>query len=120
MEAKTKVDILELLKKDVITTSEAIDMLEKLEQEKSPIADGGHMCRIIRCETFEQMVDRYANETLECFDVDAIVKIMQDKKWKYFGSENVVTKDDVVKCIKENIKGAILSMLRNHEKIMNF
>ena len=100
---KEKKEILSLLEKNVITVDEAISMLDKLAESSEDVK------KISYQEAIESIVTNVINN----IDVDAIVKIMQDMKWEYYFSGHIVTKEEVIECMKDNVRYALNHLVKN-------
>ena len=105
---KEKKEILSLLEKNIITVDEAIDMLNKLTEPSEDIK------KVLL--SYEEAIESIVDNVINDMDVDAVVKIMQDMKWEYYFSGHVVTKEEVIECMKDNVRYALNYLVKNKIK----
>lgn len=106
----TKEEILTLLKKDVISVKEAIEMLNKLEEpvetEPSEL-------------TYEEKVEKLVKETVKDIDFEHVFKIMQEMDWKYTGTDfkpHSLTREEVLEKMEFCVRDAINHMVKSWEE----
>lgn len=107
----TKEEILTLLKKDVISVKEAIEMLNKLEEADVPTE--------LYEPTYEEKVEKMVKETVNNIDFEHVFKIMQDMKWQYSGSnfnKHLVTREEVRETMENCVRDAIFYMVKSWEE----
>lgn len=112
MEDKQK--ILDLLKRDVITMDEALEMLDKLNVPSNAAVTPVDDTQTAKKVTLHDRIKEITDEVLSDFDINAVLKIMQDMNWEYLCSGHVVTKDEVISCIKDNINTALKTLIKNY------
>ena len=106
----TKEEILTLLKKDVISVKEAIEMLNKLDEpvETEPSEP-----------TYEEKVEKLVKETVKNIDFEHVFKIMQEMDWKYPGIDfkpHPLTREEVLETMEFCVRDAIHRMVKNWEE----
>ena len=106
----TKEEILTLLKKDIISVKEAVEMLNKLDEtvetEPSEL-------------TYEEKVEKIVKETIDNIDFEHVFKIMQEMKWQYYGpnfNKHIVTREEVRETMEACVRDAIFYMVKNWEE----
>ena len=96
--------ILLLLEKGKITVTEAIDMLDKLTDPD---------VKSYEEKSYEETIESIANDVVDDMDVDSILEIMQNMNWEYYFSGHVVTRDEVIGCMKDNVRYALNLLVKN-------
>lgn len=103
MEDKKK-EILELLKKDIITIDESIEMLNKLHDTS---------VEELNEKSYQEVIESIVEKTVNDIEIDPIVQIMQNKGWTYYLKEEVVTKEEVIECMKNNVRCTLNHLVKN-------
>ena len=115
----TKKEILDLLKNDVISVDEAVEMLGKLEQQPSVVEEKSMETEAKNPElSYREKVEKIVQDTVNDMDFDYVFKVMQDKNWTYIGNsfhEHPVTKVEVRNCMEQCVREAVRNMVLNCE-----
>lgn len=110
----TKEEILTLLKKNVISIDEAVEMLNKLEQ---PSSSEGPACDPQL--SYEEKVEQIVKETVDNIDFEHVFKIMQEMGWEYTDTNFIahpVTQKEVRETMEHCVRDAIYHMVKNWEE----
>jgi len=111
----TKEEILTLLKKNVISIDEAVEMLNKLGEK--PLEDVPS--NTSNEFSYEEKVEQMVKETVDDIDFEHVFKIMQEMGWEYTDSNfatHPVTREEVRKTMENCVRDAINHMVKNWEE----
>ena len=115
----TKKEILDLLKNDVISVDEAVEMLGKLDQQPSVVEEKQMETEAKKPElSYREKVEKIVQDTVNDMDFDYVFKVMRDKNWTYMGNsfkEHPVTEVEVRNCMEHCVREAVRNMVVNGE-----
>lgn len=111
----TKKEILDLLKNDVISVDEAVEMLGKLEQKPAVVDEQLNETETKNSElTYREKVEKIVKDTVNDIDFNSVFKIMKEKNWTYMGTafkEHPATEFEVRNFMEECVRDAIRNMV---------
>lgn len=117
MATKTKKEILDLLKDDVISVDEAVEMLNKLDQALVVMDEQPTGIEKPKL-SYNENIEKIVQDTVNDIDFEYVFKVMQEKGWTYKDSkfnDHPVTREEVRNMMEYCVREALRNMVVNGE-----
>lgn len=105
----TKVEILDLLKRDVITMDEAVEMLNKLE----PVKIVHDVVETPKVKTYKEKVEDIVQNAVNDIDFEKVFSIMKNMNWTYGFDSHPITREEVRSTMEMCVRSAVRKMVYN-------
>lgn len=106
-----RADILNMLRDHKINVNDALMMLNRLDEENSPVGEG--IAKPIKQQkSFQTMIEDIVNQVISDMDMEHVYQIMDDMDWTYV--DHPATRQEILDCAKDNVRSALRQLVCNY------
>ncbi len=108
-----RTNILNMLRDNKINVNDALLMLNRLDEEDSPVGEGVPVTAKTQ-KSYQDLIEDIVDQVISGMDMDRVYQIMKDMDWNYVSKP--VTYDDIVECAKDNVRHTLEYLVNNRIK----
>ena len=106
-----RADILNMLHDRKINVSDAILLLNRLDEENSPVGEGIPIPTKSH-KSYQTLIEDIVNQVISGMNMERVYQVMEDMNWTYVGG--LATRQEILDCAKENIRSTLSQLVCNY------
>lgn len=107
-----RTDILNLLRDRKIDVDEAILMLNRSDEENSPVGKGITVPRVKSQKSYQTLIEDIVDQVIHNMNMERVYQVMEDMDWTYAGRP--ATNKDILDCAKDNVRNTLRQLVCNY------